>query len=303
MYYVHNRRELIQGDLIDISRLAVSNDGIRFLLLLIDVFTKKIWLFPLKTKRAAEMKTAMLSWLQQLPSTPAKLMTDRGLEFTNRPVQTLLSDWGVEWAAANGTLKAAVAERANKTIQILIYKHLTAHETTRYIDVLADLVRTYNTRPHRTLDGMTPANADMRNNENVVQQIHHTRYARMGRHRQNSPKFAVGDLVRVKTDSGKVSQNRRAYAEQFKGEFYRVVRINRTLPIAMYYLRSMDDDEFIDGAFYANELQRQRGNLWKVERVLGERTRRGVREVKVKWKFFGPRWNEWIPRRNIVQRF
>ena len=302
-YYVHNRRELAQGDLIDISRLAANNDGVRFLLLLIDVFTKKVWVFPLKTKRASDVKPAIQSWLQQIPVAPKKLMTDMGLEFTNAPVQQVLRSAGVEWEGATGTLKAAVAERANKTIQILIYKHLTAHETTRYIDVLPDLIRTYNSRPHRTLEGMTPDNADDPGNEDLIQQIYHTKYARMGRHRAPFPKFSIGTIVRVKTDSGKLSQNRRAYAEQFKGEFFRVVRINRTLPVPMYYLRSLDSGDFIQGAFYSNELQRQRGDVWKIEQVLDQRVRRGISEIFVKWKFFGPQHNSWIPRRDVVQRF
>ena len=271
--------------------------------MLIDIFTKKVWIFPLKTKRALEMKTALATWLQNLDSPPDKLVTDRGLEFTNRSVKTLLQQAGVEWEPANGTLKAAIAERANKTIQILIYKYLTQQETVRYIDVLDSLVSTYNSRPHRTLDNYTPDEADQVENENVIKGIFLARYGNLAARFRRNPRFAVGDLVRVKTDPHKISQNRRAYAEQFTGEYFRIVRINRTLPVPMYYLRSLDTEEFIQGAFYAEELQRQRGDIWKIEAVLDERVRNGVPEIFVKWKYFSPRWNSWVPRRNVVQQF
>jgi hypothetical protein len=111
------------------------------------------------------------------------------------------------------------------------------------------------------------------------------------------------DLVRVKTDPHKISQNRRAYAEQFTGEYFKIVRINRTMAVPMYYLRSINNNDMIEGAFYGEELQRQRGNVWKIERVLARRTRRGVAEVKVKWKNFSDDHNSWIPERDIVQRF
>ena len=302
VYYTHNRRKQCQADLIDISRISNQNDGVTFLLLIIDIFTKKVWVYPLRRKSAAEMKRSMQVWLDSLQVKPERLMSDFGLEFRNREVQNLLRSHHVEWEPARGTMKAAIAERANKTIQILIYKYLSDRETVRYIDVLPQLVSTYNARPHRTLEGLTPDYADMPENEAAVQAIAHRRYAEVGRARR-SPKYKVGDVVRVKTDPHKISQNRRAYAEQYGGEFFTISRINRTLPIPMYYLRSMNTDDEIEGAFYAQELQPQRGDVWKVEQVLNERTRRGVREVLVKWKYFDERHNSWIPRRNILRRF
>jgi transposase InsO family protein/ribosomal protein L19 len=301
-YYVHSRREQVQCDLIDISRISAANDGIRFLLLLIDIFTKKVWVFPLKSKKAVEMEAVFQKWLDGLRTKPEIVKSDLGLEFKNHRVQRVLQEQGIEWQPAHGTLKAAIAERANKTIQVLIYKFLSTHETLRYIDKLDKLVQTYNRRPHRTLEGMTPATADLPANESLVQQIFHHRYQQLGRNR-SVPKFAVGDTVRVKTDPHKISQNRRAYAEQFTGEYFKVVRINRTMPTPMFYLRSLDSGDVIEGAFYAEELQRQRGNVWKIERVLARRTRRGVRELKVKWKNFSDSHNSWIPETNIVQRF
>jgi len=303
-YYVHKRRKQVQGDLIDIARIAARNDAVKFLLLLIDVFTKKIWVYPLLNKSAASMRRALGLWLQTLGGdTPEILMTDKGREFIGAPVQQLLRARGVEWQAAIGTLKAAVAERVNKTLQILIYKYLSQNETVRYIDKLRQLVDTYNRRPHRTLDGMSPLEADRPASEPRVQAIHHERYAKIAQHRRTSLPFRVGDFVRVKTEPKKLSSSARAYAVQFHGEFYRIVRINRTLPIALYYLRSLVSGELISGGFYANELQRRRGDVYRIERVLARRTRRGVRELYVKWQGLGEQWNEWIAEGQVERAF
>lgn len=300
-YYSHSRREQVQADLIDVSKIANNNDGCRFLLVLIDIFTKRVWVYPLKSKSGKDMLHAMRTWVESLRQPPSKLVTDRGLEFTNRRLQELLRRHNIEWYAAGGTMKAAIAERVNKTLQILIYKYMTAKETTRYIDKLPSIVATYNKRPHRTLKGLPPKLADLPRNEGLVQSIHHLRYEKIARHRKTELPYKVGDLVRIKTEAKKISSSTRAYAEQFHGEYFRIIRINRTMPIAMYYLRSLDTGEMIQGGFYANELQRQRGDVYKIERVLGRRTRRGVREVHVKWKYFGDQWNEWIPETEIVE--
>lgn len=304
--YVHRRRKEVQADLIDIGKIAATNDGVRFLILYIDIFTKKIWVQPIRNKSAAVMGEAVRRWLNSLRTPPKIFKTDRGLEFRNALVQQALNDKGVEWQDATGTLKACIAERANKTLQNLIYKYMTSKETPRYIDKLPALVRTYNTRGHRTLKGMTPSVADQPGSEARVQAIFAERYEKAGRSRaanQRKARFKVGDLVRLKTEASKVSSSTRAYAQQFHGEYYRVVRINRTLPIPMYYLRSLDTQEIIRGAFYGQELQRQRGDAWLVEKVLRRENRRGVPYMYVKWMWFGPEHNSWIPASAVTQRF
>jgi transposase InsO family protein len=294
-YYVHNRREQVQADLIDIAKISRSNDGITYLLVLIDIFTKYVWVYPIKNKRGTTMKQVLTQWIRSLDTLPRKLLTDKGLEFTNGQVQQLLRQHDIEWQAAYGTLKACIAERVNKTLQILIFKHLTQKETIRYIDVLPQLIKTYNRRSHRTLEGMTPAQADKPRNEAHIQGIFHKKYADMERHRKTTKlPFRVGDLVRLKTQAGKFSSSSRAYAEQFHGEYYNIIRINRTLPIALYYLRSADTGEHVKGGLYANELQRQRGDVYKIEKVLHERGVGARKELFIKWKYFGPQYNEWI---------
>lgn len=292
-YYVHGRREQVQGDLIDIAAISRENDGTKFLLVLIDIFTKFLWVYPLKNKGGAAMKAAVTNWLDTIDRRPKVLMTDKGTEFTCRPVQQLLRGRGVEWQAAIGTLKASIAERVNKSLQVIIYKYLTQNETVRYIDVLASLVETYNKRGHRTLEGMSPRVADRPRSEAAVQTIHHRRYAKVEERRKEKLPFKVGDVVRLKTMPKKITSSSRAYAIQFQGEYYRIVRINRSLPIALYYIRSMDTGEFIEGGLYANELVKQRGDAFKIERVIRRKVVRGRPMVLIKYRYFGPQWNEW----------
>lgn len=301
-YYVHTPRDQVQGDLIDIAGLAGSNRAVRFLLVLIDIMTKKLWVYPIKNKAAPTMKLALSRWLASLTVKPKVLQTDQGTEFTNRQVQQLLRDKNVEWQKAIGTVKASIAERVNKTLQILIFKYLTEHEKTKYIDVLPDLVQTYNSRGHRTLKGMTPNEADDPANRARVQAIFHERYTAMARKRKQ-PTFKVGEMVRVKLMPRLLTAESRAYAPQFKGEYFVIRSINRRMPIPLYHLRSLDTNEDIEGGLYGNELQRVKGDLWRVERVLRRRVRNGRRELFVKWKFFNRTHNSWIAEADVGRVF
>ena len=127
-YYVRRRRELVQSDLIDLTpALARRNDDIRYLLVIIDVFTKKAWVYPLTNKSAPTMERALNDWLSRDVGRqkPEFFSSDRGNEYANARVRDLLERNGVRQLFASGTCKAAVAERFNKSFQILIYKYLT----------------------------------------------------------------------------------------------------------------------------------------------------------------------------------
>lgn len=297
-YFIYNRRDLVQADLIEMRDISARNDGVNYLLLLIDVFTRKIWMYALKRKTGGETRDALETWLNQLRVKPKVLQTDHGREFWNRQVQELLRRENVSLQLAAGTSKAAYAERANKTMQILIYKYLTDRETVRYIEVLQDLVSTYNKRGHRSLQYMSPNDADKPRNQRRVRDIAMQRFSKIKR---KKPKYKNGELVRIKTDSKAIVSSRRAYAEQFHGEFFRITRINTTLPIPLYYLKSVDDGGMLDEGFYGEEIQRVAGNVFKIERVIRWRGRRGRnREALVRWKYFGPQHDSWVDETEIT---
>lgn len=269
-YYVYHRRKQFQADLIDIAALKSANDGICFLLLIIDTFSRKIWVIPLKRKTGEETATAFSLWIKQLRKerdggfavrTRVSILTDHGKEFLNKKVREVMNRNNIAMDETKNVLKASIAERANKSLQILIYKYLTDKEETRYLDVLPLLVKTYNNRKHRSLNYASPNEADKQNNEILIRSMHSIRYAKMSKTKKRSTKrsnvmFKVGDMVRVKTEAKAPSKARRAYAEQFHRELYTITGINRRMPVIMYELKHVDSGEDVEGGFYANELVR-----------------------------------------------
>jgi len=292
-YFVKKRREFVQADLIDVRNLKKYNSNIQHILLLIDVFTKKVWLYPLKNKSAKDILHVFKKWIRHLSNDlPEKLTTDAGKEFVNKDLHNLLEKNNIEHQLALGTSKAAIAERANKTIQILLYKYLDDKETYTYLPKLDKIAQTYNSRKHLSLDEKTPNFADLQKNEKIIKKIHLHRFQQIKR---KKPRFKIGQLVRLKLDGGKLAPTKRAYAQQFTGEYFIITRINKSLPIPMYYVRSTDTGEHIDGSFYEQELTAVRGDAFKIK-ILKYRTRKGIREALIRWKYFGPQWDEW---RNI----
>jgi hypothetical protein len=304
-YYTYKRRKMVQADLIDIQQLHESNDGVKYLLLLIDIFTRKVWIYPARSKRAGEMKDLLSSWLEELGEgdKPEGINSDSGAEFKNATIRGLLATKGISQSFAAGTSKAAYAERANKTLQVMIHKYLTDVQSLRYLDVLPDIVLSYNSRPHRSLDNMTPNEADRPENELRVRGILTRNHAARAATANRKVKFEVGDKVRLKYLAKKIGGEARAYNPQFTGEYFEVVDVNTRKMVPMYKVRSMNTGETINERMYANEMQKLDGNVFKVERVLRTRGRRPHRQLLIKWQFFDEQHNSWEPEENIVANY
>ena len=79
-----------QADLVDMSAISKYNDGYKFLLTCIDVFSKYAWAIPLKNKSSKSVVAAFeLSFGDRRP---ANLQTDKGTEFVNAPTRELFKE-------------------------------------------------------------------------------------------------------------------------------------------------------------------------------------------------------------------
>ena len=135
-----------QADLVDLTKLKKDKDGMTFLLTVIDVFSKVAWCVPMKNKSAASLVAALQTTF--VDTWPKTLQTDQGMEFLNKSVQALLQHYGIHhFSTHNAETKSSVVERFNRSLKRRMWRYFTKHQTWRYIDVLQDLVRSYNNTP------------------------------------------------------------------------------------------------------------------------------------------------------------
>jgi len=298
-YYVFKKRSCVQIDLIDISTISKENLNTNFLFVAIDVFTKKAWVYPSPRKDAKSMLTVFQKWFSDLKKKPIEIQADLGREWYNKLVQNFLSQQKVKLVPAYGWNKAGVVERLNRTLQLLIYTYLSENETLTYIDVLPKLVKTYNNRSHRTLKGFSPNEAEKKENQISIRDIHMQRYAKILKKKRQNKDLKVGDLVRVKTSASSISSSARGYAEKFHTELYSIIRISKRMPIPKYYLKSLKEGDIIEGSFYANELSKVSGKNFKIEKILKRKKVRNKKMVLVRYRDIGPQYDEWLLEKNV----
>jgi hypothetical protein len=142
-------------DLMYMTKFSKYNRGNNFILVAIDIFSKFVWLRPLKDKRGESEMKALKSIFAEGRS-PSRKRTDKGQEFRSRLVKSLLRQRRIEHVFAQNTeIKANYVERVIKTIKSKMYRYFTHAQSYNDIEELQKFAGSYNKTYHRTI-GMPP---------------------------------------------------------------------------------------------------------------------------------------------------
>ena len=125
--------------------------GFRFLLCVIDIFSKYVWVVPLKDKKGASIVNAFQKILKESDRKPNKIWVDKGSEFYNNSFKKWLKDNDIEMYLIHNEGKSVVAERFIRTLMTKIYRYMTSISKNVYIEKLDDLVNEYNNIYHRII--------------------------------------------------------------------------------------------------------------------------------------------------------
>ena len=137
--------------LVDMHLLSKYNKGIRFLLCVIDIFSKYAWVVPLKDKKGITIVKAFQSILKQSNKKPNKIWVDKGSKFYNAYFKKCLRDNGIVMYSTHNEGKSVIAEGFIRTLKGKIYKYMTSISKNVYIDKLNDIVDEYNNIYHTTI--------------------------------------------------------------------------------------------------------------------------------------------------------
>ena len=131
--------------------ISKYNKGIKYLLRVIDLFSKYAWVVLLKDKKGTNIVNAFQGILNSLKRKPNKIWVDQGSEFYNNSFKKWLKDNDISIYSTHIEGKSAVAERFIRTLKNKIYKHMTAISKNVHFDVLDDIVDEYNNTYHSSI--------------------------------------------------------------------------------------------------------------------------------------------------------
>lgn len=138
-----------QMDLIDLQHWGFHNSNYKYVLVIIDIFSKFVYLFPLKKKEGLSV-SVLLNKLFLSGDIPMILHSDQGGEFINQHVQRVCQTFHVKqiWGESYTPQTQGFVECKNKYIKRLMNYYLQDRDTKRYLDVLEQIAFTINNTQH-----------------------------------------------------------------------------------------------------------------------------------------------------------
>ena len=165
--------------------ISKFNKRFRFLLSVIDIFSKYAWIVPLKDKKGVTIVNAFQNILDNSTRKPNKKWVDKGSESYNSFFKKCLKDNGIEMYSTHNEGKSVVAERFVRNLKTKVYKYMNPISKNVHINKLDDIVNEYNNTYHRTIK-MKPI--DVKNNTYIDSSKEVI---------DKDPKFKVGDHVKI----------------------------------------------------------------------------------------------------------
>lgn len=282
-------------DLLHLSSYSKANDGVKYLLIVIDVFSRFIWLEPLKSKNYPDVKQAIQNVFKRAKMMPQVCRTDRGSEFTNSRIKEYLNSLKIKMIYSSSQSNAAQAERGARSIKSRILKYMNHKNSERYIHVLQDFARAYNNTTS-SITMMAPRAVTVDNAPLVELGVYFNK-TKQDPLPLKTPKysFKIGDYVKVSLVKASI---RKFYDQTWSSEIFKVTSRSNIDNICMYKIEDLKQVP-LSGSFYQSELLKvpkpKPERFYRVEKIVGEKMVRGKRYVKVHFKGYSAKHRQWIP--------
>jgi transposase InsO family protein len=164
--------ELWAADLLIMTTVSTKiNKGYKYMLNVMDTFTKFAWIEPLKKKNGKSVSEAFTKILEKSKQSPKILHTDAGKEFLNKDFQQVLDKNDIKMYQTFSEIKSSIIERFNRTINQKLKVQFEVNQNTNLIDIIDKILYEYNFKDtHRTI-GKKPCEVNKSNEKQILERM------------------------------------------------------------------------------------------------------------------------------------
>ena len=237
--------ETFMADLIEYPKYKFQNKGFVYILLLIDCFTRKIYLAPMKKKDMEHSAAAFEKIFKSFDQFPVNLVTDGGKEFFNSATSKIFLNYGINHykTPTRTQWKASMAERAIQTIKNRLHKYFVSNGNKIWINIIDQVALNYNSTPH-SAHNMAPQDVTDENRDEVYKKLYPKQSISV------VCKFQIGDKVRKIREK---TLFEKGYTQNWSDEIFIVTAVRSNDKVCWYKLKSLDQQD-IPGIWYYHQL-------------------------------------------------
>ena len=170
----------------------------QYAVILVDIYSRFVFLRPLRTKSADSVKDALEDIIKTNKLTKiTSINSDRGNEYVAN-ASYFKEKYGIVWFWLKGRNKAAIAERAIRTVKGVLYRYMRLHPKKTWNDFYQEVIDQINSRPHKSLNGFAPADFANKFSDILSRKVLTTSTpasVKKQRRVKKKPLFKINDLV------------------------------------------------------------------------------------------------------------
>ena len=240
-----------QADLFDLQKLASHNSNYKWILVVVDSFSRYVKCQPLKNKTGEEtargMEKIFAEYKTENKLAPNSIFaTDGGNEFYNKSANLVYEKYNIEHILLRGPIKCSFAEISGRYIVERLHKYMMHKKVKRWVDALQYAVEATNKRKNRKTANLAPEEINYANQHDVYKALYPSG-------RSEKFKLDVGDRVQIVKERLPFSKSYRGF---YSEKMYRISK-QHSHTVPRYSLIDEDDSEPISGTWYANELYKE----------------------------------------------
>lgn len=237
----------LQLDLMDINIFYKDNKPYKYLLNVIDVYSRFVWVFPLETKNSIVIKKLISNLTKDIhemnPDVKISITTDNGKEFVNKNFDSMFNKKymykhyvvNTKQSTSNNPGKTAIIERFNRTLWNIIKKYTSAYNTLSFINVIPKFVSNYNNSIHSSIK-QTPFDVMNKINDPTINTDDYTY------------NFEIGDNVRIKNKQHQF--DKKSFNPKYSVQVYEIIDKEGN----QYTLKNKNNDNILPQKYIYRDL-------------------------------------------------
>lgn len=294
-YHVYGFCTLMQADL----GVMFKFEDFYYFLLLIDVFSRKIFTRPLKNKKTSTVKEAFEDIFETINNRISVMQTDSGAEF--KGLKNFFASKNIRHQYKFGITKCNFAESAIYQIKLKLYTALRSNKSRNWPFYLEKVVSNYNNIPKSYLNDLKPN--DFKSSADDIKIPFTEEVPNFEEQFENQKEYEANKNLPQKGTYCFLKQHlsTEVFEKSFDlipGQLFKIKRVLAGYKPYLYQLENLKG-RIKDGYYYREQLilrkePPQPGRFFQVEKILGKRKKQGKVQYLVKYLHYENDFNTWV---------
>jgi hypothetical protein len=152
---------LIQMDIYVMAKYVKDNKGYKYILCMIDVFTRKVWAYKMKKKDNKNVQDSFKKFISDSnikEYTPTILMSDNDSTFINKSFHEILEKNQIihQPNILDDHHALGLIDRFARTLKMILTRLFLQTKSTNWINYLDEIIKNYNNNGHSAIDYIAP---------------------------------------------------------------------------------------------------------------------------------------------------